>query len=108
MKSAASHDLPSAGAQAIASRFVAARLAATALPGYPGTVPATLVEAYACQEAAIDGWPDPIAGWKVARIAPTWSAQYPEERLVGPVSRVNVHRAANGESVECPVFEGGF
>jgi 2-keto-4-pentenoate hydratase len=108
MKSAASHDLPTGESQAIASQFVAARLAATALRRYPGAVPATLADAYECQEAAIARWPDRIAGWKVARIPPTWSAQYPDERLIGPAFRVNVHRARNGETVDCPVFDGGF
>ena len=51
--------------QTVAERFVAARLAARALPDYPGPLPETLTEAYARQDAAITLWPDSIAGWKV-------------------------------------------
>ena len=107
MKSVAPHDLSAAGARAIADQFVAARLAAKALPRYPGDVPSTLAAAYACQDAAIDQWPDRLAGWKVARIPASFAARYPEERLVGPAFHSNVHRAG-GATVECPVFEGGF
>jgi 2-keto-4-pentenoate hydratase len=92
----------------IAARFVAARRAAIALPEYPGTVPATLEDAYRCQELAIRAWRDRVAGWKVARIPPQWHTQYPEERLIGPAFARNVHFAAPGQSVECPVFSGGF
>jgi 2-keto-4-pentenoate hydratase len=94
--------------QAIASEFVTARLAAKALQRYPGVVPANLAAAYECQEAALAQWPDRVAGWKVARIAPAWASQYPEERLIGPVFEPNAHRARNGDAIECPVFEGGF
>ena len=53
-------------------------------------------------------WPDAVAGWKVARVPPAQQAQYPEERLIGPVFAPNVHVAAPGRTIECPVFEGGF
>src|SRR5262245_32777277 len=76
MKSAVSNDPPTSDSQAIARSFVAARLAGMALDRYPGQVPATLPAAYECQEAALASWPDRVAGWKVARIAPAWSAQY--------------------------------
>ena len=53
-------------------------------------------------------WPDRVAGWKVARIGPQWQAQYPEERLIGPVFARNVHVVAAGAEAVCPVFDGGF
>jgi 2-keto-4-pentenoate hydratase len=88
--------------------FVQARQAARALAAFPGMVPPDLATAYRCQNAALQRWPDDVAGWKVARIPPPWAAQYTEERLIGPVLRRNVHRPAMGAVVECPVFAGGF
>lgn len=92
----------------IAECFVRARLSGAALPAYPGSLPADLATAYACQEAAIQRWPDVVAGWKVARIGPAWQSRYPEERLVGPVFRNNVHTATPDRWVACPAFAGGL
>jgi 2-keto-4-pentenoate hydratase len=92
----------------IAEQCVRARLAGQSLPQYPGTVPASLEEAYRVQDYAINRFPDAIVGWKVARIGAQWSKQYPEERLVGPVFQRNLHIARPGEVVDFPVFEGGF
>jgi 2-keto-4-pentenoate hydratase len=94
--------------QDISAQFTAARAAGRALPAYPGTPPATLVDAYAVQAAAIARWPDAVAGWKVARVAPAFAAQFPEERLIGPAFAANIHRPAAGAAAVCPVFEGGF
>ncbi len=94
--------------QEISAQFTAARAAGRSLPAYPGTPPATLAEAYAVQAAAIARWPDTLAGWKVARVAPAFAAQFPEERLIGPAFAANIHRPAAGEAAQCPVFEGGF
>ncbi len=95
-------------AQDTAAQFTAARAAGRALSAYPGTPPATLEQAYAVQAAAIARWPQAPAGWKVARIAPAFAAQFPEERLIGPAFPANLHRPAPGESASCPVFAGGF
>lgn len=92
----------------IAQGFVSARLAATALPGFPGTLPDSLEAAYACQDAAIALWPDEVAGWKVGRIVPPWLARFSAGRLVGPVFRDAVQVARPGETLIMPVFEGGF
>lgn len=94
--------------QEISAQFTAARAAGRALPAYPGTPPATLAEAYAVQAAAIARWPDAVAGWKVARVAPAFAAQFPEERLIGPAFAANIHRPAADAVAQCPVFEGGF
>lgn len=77
-----------ADSQAVAGRFVAARLSASALPDYPGPLPRTLAEAYARQDAAIALWPDEIAGWKVGGIADPWVGRFGEPRLLGPISRL--------------------
>src|SRR5262245_29033801 len=92
-----------------ARRLVRARLTASALPGFPGTVPSTLEAAYACQDAAIAQWPDEVQGWKVGRIAEPWLSRLGEERLVGPIFARAVWGARRaGEVVDFPVFEGGF
>lgn len=92
----------------IAEGFTAARVAGSALDRYPGTPPADLETAYQVQAAAIVRWPDTIKGWKVARMATAFAAQFPEERLIGPVFARNIHRVDHGEIAHCPVFEGGF
>jgi 2-keto-4-pentenoate hydratase len=92
----------------IAEQFVRARLAARSLPHYPGTVPPNLETAYRCQDLALASWPDPVAGWKVARVPPAQQAQYAEERLIGPIFAPNVRVDAPGRTIDCPVFEGGF
>jgi 2-keto-4-pentenoate hydratase len=101
-------------ANSIAAEFVRARLTAASLAEYPGTVPASLAEAYACQDVAIGCWPDRICGWKVARIPRSWQAQFHEERLVGPIFRRNFHTSdadhssSAGESTACQIFQDGF
>jgi 2-keto-4-pentenoate hydratase len=99
------------GGNDIAVGFVRARRAAKPLPHYPGVVPGDSVSAYAVQESAIELWPDQVAGWKVARIAPNWppgsEGKFPEPRLNGPAFSRNIHIANEGLPV-CPVFEGGF
>jgi 2-keto-4-pentenoate hydratase len=92
----------------IAEKFTAARAAGRALDRYPGTPPANLEAAYQVQAAAIARWPDPIKGWKVARVAAAFASQFPEERLIGPAFAPNVHRVEPGEIAHCPVFDGGF
>ncbi|MGH8188700.1 MAG: 2-keto-4-pentenoate hydratase [Steroidobacteraceae bacterium] len=108
MGAAANQNRAAGETAAIVERFVAARLQGRSLPEYPGAVPADLATAYACQEAAIERWPERVRGWKVARIAPAQQAQYPEERLIGPAFEPNIHSPRAGEIVDCPVFDGGF
>jgi 2-keto-4-pentenoate hydratase len=103
--------MTSGGNNTIASSFVCARRAANSLPAYPGVVPVDSASAYAVQETAIDLFPDAIAGWKVARIAPNWppgsADKFPEPRLNGPAFSRNIHIAKEALP-ECPVFAGGF
>src|ERR1700754_4141442 len=93
---------------AIAEQFVRARLDASALPDFPGTIPATLNTAYAYQDRAIALWPDFVAGWKVGRIGPPWLERLGEDRLVGPIFRRGIRLAPPEQQVEFPVFDGGF
>lgn len=97
-----------AAAAAIARRFVAARLDAVALAGYPGDIPASLEAAYAVQRAAIARWPDRLVGWKVGFIAPERRDVGGDERLVGPIFARALHAIASDVEVEFPVFVGGF
>jgi 2-keto-4-pentenoate hydratase len=92
----------------VAQEFVAARLEARALAGFPGEIPSTLEEAYAHQAQAIRLWPDSVAGWKIGRIGPPWLARFGVERLLGPVFRQGLREVPSGESVEFKVFTGGF
>lgn len=108
MNSAVWHGSPIAGAERIAEQFVRARLAGQSLPHYPGPVPATLADAYRCQELAIDRFPDAVVGWKVARIGAAFAHQFPEERLVGPVFQRNLRWAGSGQTVDFAILEGGF
>ncbi|HEX8757052.1 MAG TPA: fumarylacetoacetate hydrolase family protein [Steroidobacteraceae bacterium] len=104
-------DEPTAAAavrQAVAERFVAARLSARALPDYPGPLPGTLADAYARQDAAISLWPDEIAGWKVGGIVDAWAARVGESRLVGPIFRRRLWPASDRGVIVLPVIPGGF
>jgi 2-keto-4-pentenoate hydratase len=96
------------GIHSIARRFVAARLQGAALADYPGAIPADLEQAYRCQDAAIDLWPDEVAGWKVGWIPERMQQVYGEERLVGPIFRRAVRQVRVDEEVEVSVFSGGF
>jgi 2-keto-4-pentenoate hydratase len=92
----------------IAARFVQARRAGRALPGFPGAVPLDLAAGYACQDAAIALWPDHVAGWKVGYIAPDRRDHSGDDRVVGPIFSRAVWPQAVGENVDVPVFVGGF
>ncbi len=92
----------------IASRFVSARLAAQALPAYPGALPESLDAAYARQDAAIALWPDIVAGWKVGRIPDAWLERMGEDRLMGPVFAHQLKTLEPGQSAELRVIDGGF
>lgn len=94
-------------AAAIASRFLSARRAAAGLSDYPGTMPASLEDAYAIQDAAIAAWKRPILGWKVGRVPPPLSERFGADRLVGPIFVSHVARS-DGADIEMPVFERGF
>lgn len=90
-----------------AGRFVRARREARPLAAFPGTVPGDLETAYRCQDAAIELWPDEIAGWKVGRIPPAVEDRFGSDRLAGPIFRGTI-RQANGQVVDLPVYAGGF
>jgi len=90
----------------IAGAFVAARRQGRALPGFPGEIPADLVDAYRVQDLAIAQWPERVVGWKVGYIAPERRDASGDERLLGPIFASQLRPA--GDAVEYPVFAGGF
>ena len=95
-------------ARTIAKRFVAARQSGEPLAAFPGVLPPDLSTAYACQEAAIELFPDAIAGWKVGLIGKDAAAVFKQDRLAGPIFRGGVREARGGQQVRFPVFRGGF
>lgn len=91
--------------QAIAQAFVAARRAARGLPEYPGSIPASLADAYAIQDRAIALSGDAVVGWKVGRINPPLDAALGSNRLAGPIFADQVTETDGGPM---PVFAEGF
>lgn len=100
-------DAASADSATIARRLVTARRQAQALPEYPGPLPRSLDEGYACQDEAIALWGRPVVGWKVGKIPPDWETRLGEERLVGPIFEGAVQSAADGAGTFA-VIPGGF
>lgn len=92
----------------VAARFVTARRAAVALPGYPGQVPADLATGYAVQDLAIPLWGGAVVGWKVGRIMPEFQARLGADRLAGPVFADRLWTARDGQATPFPVIPGGF
>ena len=93
----------------IAVALTTARRRAVPLADFPGPLPNDLTTAYAAQEAAIALWPDEIAGWKVAMIAPNLMDRLAAPRLAGPVFRGNLRdEAENRGDLEVAVIPGGF
>ena len=71
---------------AISRALVNARLSARALAEYPGRLPDTLEQAYGIQSASIERWPDELAGWKVAKLAPNSRTRFGVNGLPGQYS----------------------
>lgn len=91
----------------IAQALVEARLAARALPGFPGLLPQSLSEAYAVQDRAVGLWPTAVAGWKVGYIAPDRQERGGDDRVTGPVFADRIW-ADRGVRMPLPVIPGGF
>ncbi len=94
--------------QNIAARYVEARGRAELMKAYPGEVPDDLESAYRIQDHAIGLWPEPVVGWKVARMPPAAEAELGVDRLAGPVFNHCIARAESGEAPDMPIFVGGF
>lgn len=93
--------------QAVAQAFVAARLNAVAVPGFPGEVPQDIARSYAIQNAAIARYPDRVAGWKVGGVGPAQQATLGVHRVAGAIFAGNVW-AAGDAPTPLPAIPGGF
>lgn len=93
---------------AISERLVNARLRATPLSDFPGSLPVTLEQAYAIQSASIERWQDEVVAWKVAKLPAIDRDRFPAERLIGPVFRSSIKRIASDSFAEMSVYDGGF
>jgi len=93
--------------KATAEAFIEARASSGTLPTYPGPFPPDLSKAYAAQDAAIDKWPDEIAGWKVGRIPEPFAGQLGADRLIGPIFSQLIKSGTN-EVVQAGIYGAGF
>lgn len=92
----------------VAPQFVQARLAGVSVPGYPGgVIPKSMAEGYACQDIAIDLWPDELVGWKVGYVPPQHQERLGAERLAGCIFRKNLWDAADAPT-PFRAIAGGF
>jgi len=87
----------------IARAFVEARRAGSALPEFPGPMPATLADAYVVQDEALVLADGRVAGWKVGKIAPPIDGA---DRLAGPIFADQV--VTDQDNPAMPVFAQGF
>ena len=94
--------------QNIAKAFLAARRKKTPLTLYPGTMPASMAEAYAIQDAAIASDGRRVGGWKVGRIAPELVDAYGDNRLTGPIFSDEIFDGSAGQRPAMPVYADGF
>jgi 2-keto-4-pentenoate hydratase len=92
--------------KSIAERFVTARRSATALPDYPGDIPAAMADSYAIQDAALGLWHQELIGWKIARLHPDFQGPLGTERMAGPIFKPAFTPYTG--PVTFPVFTGGF
>ncbi|ANU07332.1 hypothetical protein A6F65_01023 [Paraurantiacibacter namhicola] len=88
--------------------MIRARRNARALPGFPGSVPATLAEAYALQSQSLAAWAGNVVGWKVGGIPPARREAYPADWLVGPIFESARRFTQDGAVSKMPVYAGGF
>lgn len=108
MKGSAASSATGSVSADIAREFTTARRDARALPGFPGAIPPALAASYAVQEEALDQWGETPVGWKVGRIAPDLQGALGEARVAGPVFARNLWISQPGQTLDFPVFVGGF
>ncbi|MCY4340231.1 MAG: 2-keto-4-pentenoate hydratase [Gammaproteobacteria bacterium] len=88
--------------------MVAARVAAEALPGFPGALPDSLDGAYAIQTASIARWGDAVGGWKIGMIPADDQLRADDERLAGPIFKSSIVGIESGGTRTMPIYAGGF
>lgn len=92
----------------ISDAFISARRSARALHAFPGEVPTSLEAAYAVQAHSIMRWGEPVVGFKVGGIGPSWRVRYPSDWLAGPVFPSHIIHSNDTNLVDVPVFRDGF
>lgn len=95
-------------AEFVARAFLEARAKKTPLSSYPGTLPASMTEAYAIQDSALRLDGRRVNGWKVGRIAPELVGHYGDNRLAGPIFLDEILDGSQGEHPAMPVYAAGF
>lgn len=100
--------MPLTDPAAAARQFAERRAAAAGFNTFPGEVPQTLEHAYAIQQAAIDIWDRPIAGWKVGRITGALEESLGENRFIGPMFADSIWPLAETGPTPFPAITGGF
>jgi 2-keto-4-pentenoate hydratase len=101
-------DRPAQAILDIARTFTSARRAAMPLAEYPGPIPRDMAAGYAVQEAAIEIWPDRIAGWKVGLVPPPLQARLGAAHLAGPIFLEGLVRSTGADAVSLAAIPGGF
>lgn len=91
-----------------AYELVDARMRASRLTQFPGSLPADLSAAYDLQEAAIRIAGQQIVGWKVAMIRPELRTTLGAERFAGPILSGFAHEVRGSKPIEATVYETGF
>ncbi len=91
-----------------ADAFARARRASEPLGAFPGLLPDDLEQAYAIQSAAIEGWGDQVAGWKVGRITGDLEQRFGVNRFIGPIFGETICAAQPDREMDFPVIVGGF
>ena len=95
-----------ANIHAVANAFVGARLKNEVVNNYPGTLPATLADAYAIQDEAIQIVGKVVGGWKVGRVAPHLVQAAQANRIAGPIFADSIFQEDGESPVSMPVLQG--
>lgn len=92
----------------ISRAIVRERRNAGSLAHFPGSLPASLDEAYKVQALSRGDWPDQVIGWKVGGIPPMHREALGADYLSGPIYARRFFRAIEGQRMSMPVFKDGF
>jgi hypothetical protein len=96
-------------AEDVAAKLVAARREGQSLARFPGTIPASMAEAYLIQDLAMSRWHDSLVGWKIGYISEDRRTAGDPDRLVGPIWRQQYHLSEEHISApEVGIFPLGF
>ena len=92
----------------ISKALTRARDTRTPIEEFPGELPKTIDDAYAIQAACAKNTGKAIVGWKVAGMPPNMPGTWNVAKLVGPAFEGTIHKIKSGDTVELPIYAGGF